>query len=443
MSEEAAPIAPEVSKEALLSHLRKIENVGEFTKKEIKLKLLEDFQLEVSGVAKDDFMMAIQTVALEQNPSAESEGSESEGEESSEEGWATDEDPVVAEAPASWKARFGELMWVMSFKMWWPCYVFNPSKLSKRAGIRKNAIKKVGKEHCVYYYGTNKGSDFGFCKEGDKIMKPYADAETREKALAQKITSKKSKEQFNAGVVAADKEAALETKERVAWLFPELKPRAARTPKTAKKPKAAAKSAAPKKASSTQPKKEAGTTESSEEASAADPVTADANATEPSAASKPKPKPAMKAIVEEEEPEPEEEEEEEEEEFDEDFVSHSPKNKKEKKDKKDKKEKKEKSQKRERERDDEKPAAKKPKSVIPKTPAAPNVAAILATETPADRAKRLVALLTVNTSAKPCTADHSAKAVKTMEKLKAVCAFSFVCVLWCDERLGHDCVVLL
>ena len=96
----------------------------------------------------------------------------------------------------------------------WPSYVYNPYKLSKRSDIRKRAVKLIGKEHVVYFYGTSAGSDFGFVK--DKDIKPFDCKDTT--ALAEKQTvTKKYQSQFTAGRELAAQELLLEVCDRVKW----------------------------------------------------------------------------------------------------------------------------------------------------------------------------------------------------------------------------------
>jgi len=77
----------------------------------------------------------------------------------------------------------------------------------------------MGKEHCVYFYGTSTGADFGFVKESQLKTFNEVDKETRDKYTSQKM-SKRYTEQFKNGIKLAESECLLESEKRVEWKHP-------------------------------------------------------------------------------------------------------------------------------------------------------------------------------------------------------------------------------
>ena len=104
-------------------HIQKIDNVSQYTVKQIR-QILADQGISNTHISKEALIQAVSscipTVAVEVSNAGEEKqenGSDSESSDSSSDSDSEGEFP--ADLPASWKERFGSVVWVYSFKLWY------------------------------------------------------------------------------------------------------------------------------------------------------------------------------------------------------------------------------------------------------------------------------------------------------------------------------------
>ena len=92
---------------------------------------------------------------------------------------------------------------------WWPCYVFNPTKISNDLKLR--AARLINKNHVVYYYAEIDKFDFVTPDQMQDYVEKREEYGTTQK-MSSRIASK-----FERALEMADADLALPPHERVKW----------------------------------------------------------------------------------------------------------------------------------------------------------------------------------------------------------------------------------
>ena len=118
---------------------------------------------------------------------------------------------IFKKVSPEFRKDYGRIVWVQTSNMhpWWPCYVFNPTKIS--SDLKLKAARLINKNHVVYYYAEIDKFDFVTPDQ----MQDYA--EKREEygsiqKMSSRITSK-----FERALELADADLLLPPHERVKW----------------------------------------------------------------------------------------------------------------------------------------------------------------------------------------------------------------------------------
>ena len=122
-----------------------------------------------------------------------------------------EENRIFKKVSPEFRKDYGRIVWVQTSNMhpWWPCYVFNPTKISTDLKLR--AARLINKNHVVYYYAEIDKFDFITPDQ----MQDYVE-KREEYGNTQKMSSRIASK-FERALELADADLSLPPRERVKW----------------------------------------------------------------------------------------------------------------------------------------------------------------------------------------------------------------------------------